>query len=794
MTVDRDESRFLGAPADDATASVPVAEPERGGRPNSDRLSTVARNLAAWHQSVVAAISLEMARGTAFVFVPVFLASGSFVYFLAPFEPPLWQAVATSAALLFAGWVARRSAVARPVIGALLCVALGILLAKIETLRAGTSVLGSEISTRLTGRIETIDLLATGRVRLTLRLVATERPRLRYAPERVRVSARSVPLGLKAGDTVNGIAQLAPPMGPVFPGGYDFSFESYFDGIGATGFFLGEPRVVIGEASGSTARFVAAVENLRDALAGRIRRQIDGDEGEIAAALITGVRAGIPEDVNEALRRTGLAHILSISGLHMALVAATIMGTVRLVFACFQNFSMRHPVRKYAATAALFALAAYLFISGYQVAAQRSFIMIAIMLVALLFDHAALTMRNLALAAIVVLVLAPHEVVGPSFQMSFAATAALIGAYAAWVQRRLASPASQSRGVPGRLARPVMLYVVGLAATSLLAGGATAIFGAYHFQRVSPFSLPANLAAMPVVSLVVMPSAVLSVAAMPFGLEAWPLAMMGEGLRVMLAIADWFSQHSPLDAVGFIAPGAVVAFTLALLFATLFTTWLRGIALPFGALGAFFLLWPPRPAIYVSEDARLAAYVTPAGGLAVSRSRPNPFVTQNWARASRAQTTIKPDIESGSDTLDARRVKAGIAPRDLFLCSTTACAAEPFVGEAIVLTADAAIVHDACGKARTLIIEDAALSQNCEDGIVVTRRDLARLGSAVIYRDAAENTVRYRLRHAIAQPYRPWHEHRHFSREARGLPAWQPDRTKSKTSGKTTSLPQATLP
>ena len=144
------------------------------------------------------------------------------------------------------------------------------------------------------------------------------------------------------------------------------------------------------------------------------------------------MRGGIPEDVNEALRRTGLYHIISISGLHMAMVAGTVMLLMRLGFAAFPGFTSRRPVKKYAAGAALAATAGYLFISGAEVAAQRSFIMLAVMLTAVLFDRAALTMRNLAVSAVVVIVVSPHEVVGPSFQMSFAATAALVAAYAWW--------------------------------------------------------------------------------------------------------------------------------------------------------------------------------------------------------------------------------------------------------------------------------------------------------------------------------------------------------------------------
>lgn len=784
---------------------------------------------------------MELARGTAFNFIPVFLAAGALAYFLAPSEPAFWALAVYAAVLATMALAARRWAAAQLIMAALFCIALGSLLAKVETLRAGTKMLGGEITTRLTGRIMASDHLASGRVRLTLDVLATERPKLRYAPDRVRISARAIPGGAKAGDILTGVARLLPPLGPTRPGAYDFSFESYFDGIGATGFFLTEPKVVQFTSPPTwPGRFLAGVENVRDALAAHIRGRIGGAEGEIAAALVAGVRAGIPEDVNEALRRTGLAHILSISGLHMALVAASIMGAMRLGFACFQDFSARHPVRKYAALVALAALAAYLFISGYQVAAQRSFIMIAIMLIALVFDHAALTMRNLALAAIVVIVISPHEVVGPSFQMSFAATAALIGAYAAWSQRRTLKPEfAGHRNVAWRIARLAVVYAVGLAVTSLLAGAATAIFGAYHFQRVSPLGLAANLAAMPAVSLLVMPFAVLGLLAMPFGLDALPFAIMGKGLTIMIAIAEWFSTRSPLDAIGMVAPAAVIALTLALVLATLLTTWLRLAALPFAIAGLAFCLTPPNPKIFVSEDARLIGILTADGKMAVNRQRPNDFAVQNWMRAMAVEAVAKPVFlaDAGSDLWTAAREAP--AGDERFRCTKTACVARSKNG-LIVTTSDAVFAATACGKAAVLILDDATTDGICAgtETLVISRRDLARGGSAMLFAgrqnptadgeldadivpdatgsvagiavysaaavphsesspptsrlpafDAAKAVKKssYTVVFAAARPYRPWHEQRRFSREARGLAPWKPDpskaRNKKQTSG-----------
>lgn len=170
----------------------------------------------------------------------------------------------------------------------------------------------------------------------------------------------------------------------------------------------------------------------------RIQEVIAGEDGNVAAALIAGARGGISEETNKDLRKAGLAHILSISGLHMALAAGVVMLALRSLFALFPGFSMRHPVKKYAAFLSLLSCTFYLAMSGADVAAQRSYVMIAVMLCALFVDRATISMRNLAIAAIAMIALSPHEILGPSFQISFSATAALIAAYAWWERAQCA--------------------------------------------------------------------------------------------------------------------------------------------------------------------------------------------------------------------------------------------------------------------------------------------------------------------------------------------------------------------
>lgn len=737
-------------------------------------------------------LALEQSRGAAFLMVPVLMGIGVLAYFSLPFEPHMMLVTAATVLPAVAFLLMRRREWARWAAASLFIVMLGMLCAQLETVRASTKLLGSEITTRLTGRIVTIEHQASGRIRLTLDVLATERPVLRYAPDRVRITARAIPDSVEPGDAVSGLVRLFPPQGPLQPDGYDFALESYFDGRGATGFFMGNPKLAeVDQPAQFRAAAAAWVERARAAIGSRIERSIEGDSGKIASALIAGLRDGIPEEVNEDLRRTGLAHILSISGLHMALVALTVMVTIRAGFAFFPVYSSNRPVKKYAAAVALVASAAYLLISGAEVAAQRSFIMLAVMLVAVMLDRSALTMRNLAISAIVVLAISPHEILGPSFQMSFAATAALIAGYAAWSERRRNRPAQRFEPVSGLawLRRKTTLYVGGLVLTSILAGGATTLYGIWHFQRMSPLSLVANLAVMPIVSVLVMPFALLAALLMPLGLEAWPLAVMGKGLDLMLAAANWLSERSPLDETGMIPKSAVILFTVALIVVSVCTTRLRLLALPFLVMGSAVAIGRDLPQVFISEDARLVAVATGQGSLAVNRTRPSNFTTDNWRRAVGADlfwraTTIR---EASPAELAAHaRQKQG------FACGEGACAAELPGGGIVALVEEGDALSRWCPLAILIVLQDAAHDGDCgEAAIVIGARELARQGAVEITLSQGSGADRIvRLRHAVAEPFRPWHAHRVYSRSARGLrpyerrkkPVARPDAGKGSTS------------
>lgn len=809
---DGDERALFAPPADDSLSVMPtaavqeaidatassdiaaIAEVESQLRPYASAVRKL-RSLRESAESVglgshaSAAALAELERGTGFLFVPVCLCTGALTYFSMSVEPGFAELLFMPVILGVGLALARERIVLRHLFLGLMLVALGMSAAKFETWRAATRMIGGEISTLVTGRVVRIEHQANSRVRLTIDVIETARPALRYSPDRIRVTARSIPETIVTGGGVSGVVRLRQPSGPVRPGSYDFSFSNYFDGIGASGFFLTAPLPAeLSEPAPFGARVAALLERVRDALAARIRSRVGGPEGEIAAALVTGVTAGIPEKANEDMRLSGIYHVISISGLHLALVAGTVMVSMRAAFALFPGFASRRPVKKYAASIALLIVFFYLFLSGAEVATQRSFIMLAVMLLALIFDRAALTMRNLAIAAMIVIVISPHEVAGPSFQMSFAATAALIAVYAAWSERRRRSPpgagSQRSLSAAGML-RLGLLYAGGIAVTSIVAGTATALFGAWHFNRVAPLGLIANLLAMPVVSLLVMPFAVLAMLLMPFGLDHLPLAVMGKGIAVMMSIAEWVAAQSPFDVVGIVPVGAVFFLSAALVLLTMSTTAIRLAAVPLLLAGALSLIARHPPDMMVAEDGRLVAMPLEDGRIAVNRARPNNFTIENWARALAATEIVKPDIEEAGETA-VDFANAPVATGG-FSCQAGLCLAWHRSGAIIAHATDGKLALPACGVASIVVIEDATAGNVCaRKSVVITKRDAARRGSAEVRFNDNGAGIRATVIHAIAEPYRPWHSHRAFSREARGMPPYKRQEHKPRPAGDAT--------
>ena len=424
----------------------------------------------------------EAAPGRLLPWVPVAFGLGIVGYFAADGEPAWWASLPLAVVMILVACLARRRPIAFPVAVALAAMTAGFAVATLQALRLGHPILQHPVSSALVAGFVEVREERERSDRIVIGVQRFEAAGIATAPQRVRVAVRKG-TAPAVGSFVELKAHLTPPLQPLRPGGYEFARDMYFQRIGASGYALGTIKVKSPPvAQGFWLRYASIIDGVRDALDKRIRAVTGGDHGSIASALITGKRDAISGPVNDAMYVSSLAHVLSISGYHMAVVAGIVFFLIRAGLALIPSLASRQPIKKWAASGAIIAAAFYLLLSGAEVATQRSFIMIAIVLAGVIVDRAALTFRTLAVAAIVVLLLAPQAVVHPSFQMSFAATLALIATY----QRALPWHPDSDSSLGRRVALWGVREVTALLLASLVAGLATMPYAAYHFHRLAP--------------------------------------------------------------------------------------------------------------------------------------------------------------------------------------------------------------------------------------------------------------------------------------------------------------------
>ncbi|MBH0239820.1 ComEC/Rec2 family competence protein [Methylobrevis albus] len=572
---------------------------ERGGglrralpAPTVARLDRRLRLLRAEGRRLAAEAAADLGNGRDFLWFPVAFASGIFLYFAWPGEPGA-AAGAVAALLAAAALVVRhRATTIAPGFLAIfaLLAALGFLHAKLATAWHHAPRVEAPRTAAVLGHVESYETRDNGG-RITLRTVAVSGYAAADRPQRLQIAVRggSAPL---PGSAVSLRARLQPPSGPLVPGGYDFARRAYFLDIAGNGFAIGDVAAwTPAPPAPWDVRAVAALERFRFRVAAHIRSVLPGDPGAIAAALMVGDRGAITPEADEAMRISGLSHILSISGLHMTLVTAAIYGTVRALLAAIPAIALAWPVKQIAAGVGLVGALAYLAVSGLSIPTQRSAVTTSLVLLAVILGRPAISLRLVAVAALVVMLLRPEAVLDPGAQMSFAAVAALVAGFEWWTARRARQPAEPDASPLVRGLGTAARWVGGLAATSLIAGLATTPIALHHFDRLAPLSLVANLVAAPIVSFVVMPAGLVAALAMPLGLDGWPLILMGQGVEAMLWTAEEVAAVTPAGGVLRGPPlAATVAFVMAGLWCVLWSGRLRLFCLAPLAAGVLILL------------------------------------------------------------------------------------------------------------------------------------------------------------------------------------------------------------
>jgi competence protein ComEC len=605
-----------------------AAEQRRRAFAWADALSDFGRATAERLQNYAVA---DAGPGRLLPWLPIAFGLGIAIYFTAAREPAWWAGTGLALICCAIAVAARHRPIAFPLALACTAVAAGFAISTLKTLQIAHPILTRSASNVTVGGFVEEREEREGSDRIVVRALSFEGGRDGQKPDRVRVSVKKG-TAPPVGAYVTFRARLSPPLEPLRPGGYDFARDLYFQGIGATGFVLGAIKPAEAPSPpGAWLKYASFVQGIRDGIDARIRAVVPGDKGSIASALITGKRDAISAPVNDAMYVSSLAHVLSISGYHMAVVAGVVFFVIRALLALIPGLANTRPIKKWSASAALIAAFAYLILSGSEVATQRSFIMTAVVLVGVMADRPALTLRTLALAALGVLLLAPQSVVHPSFQMSFAATLALIAAY----ERGLPwMTAAADTSLGARVALWGGREIVALIFASLVAGLATTPYAAFHFHRLAPYGVIANLLAMPIVSIWVMPAGLLGLIAIPFGFDGMLWKLMGDGIDWMIAVA-LFVTHLP-GAVGRMAAfgtGPLLLGTAGLVVLCLLKTplrWAGAVLIVIASVGA---IRAPQPDVLVSTDGQALAVRGADGRLSIHRSGRDAFTAKEWLAA-----------------------------------------------------------------------------------------------------------------------------------------------------------------
>jgi competence protein ComEC len=686
-----------------------------------------------------------------FLWVPVAFGLGAAAYLGLKTEPQLWPAAGIAAALALATVAAAWRGGARGLQAGLLlaaAVAAGFAGAKIRSDRVASPIVPPGLGVAVVeGYVVDIDTPSQTGPRLLIAPTSISHLSPGQLPLRVRIVMPTLDIA-PPGAVIRVKALLDPPPAPAAPGAYDFARDAWFAGDGGVGLARGPPQIIDAPAAAPwRLRLAMAINRFRwrtaERLAGDMDRALGGHAGDaagLAVAVTTSHQDWLSQQVRNNLRGSGLAHMLAIAGLHTAALSGFVFFSLRLLIACWPWLAVRVSGKKVAAAGGLVAVAAYLVLSGAHAPARRAAITASVAFAAILMDRQAISLRSLALAALIILVMEPEVVVQPGFEMSFCATASLVALAEIWPRR------AQPVGLPWFIAliQRGREWLVALFAVSLVAGAATGPFAIQHFNRIANFGVFANLTADLVASVMMMPAlaVALLLELVGHGLAEPALFVAGWSARAIIAIGQLFATAPGAASTASAAPQvALMCSYFGILFVCLWNGWLRWLGLP---LAAAVALWPrpPAPAIWVASDGADAAIAVQDREV-VLRPGVRAYATQLWAQ--------RRGLAIPADMAEARGA--------LFDCDYWSCAARPGVSPSLSLwwtrrKPKPERLQALCERAAIVVIRaEVELPRSCRGALVLRPADFAAGGAAELFPSARGWRI------AWSQPLRgarPW--------------------------------------
>jgi competence protein ComEC len=617
-------------------------------------------------------------------------------------------------------WLVRRTVVALRVAGLFAAFWIGFSLLALHGTLFGTPMLHGAVYGQYQAQVDAVLATTPEGRRLVISRILADAPTDPVAFRRARIEVKNGP-PLAPGDTIDGKVYFYEVPGPAVPGGFDAEFSAFFQGIGAYGSAVSVKLVSTGEPA-APARII---DGIRQTIAARLAAVLSQPANGIARAIITGDQTAVLEGPRKLMATAGLAHVMAISGLHLSLVAGAAFFVLRLLLALVTPVARYVSVKKLAAAGAIIAALVYYAISGGGAASLRSTVMAVLLFAAVLVGRRALSMRNVAIAGLFTVLTEPAEIFRPSFQLSFAAVVALVGIYEMLQRPRF--------GGLNPL-RSLVAHFGGIALTSLVAGTGTLVFAIYHFQQTAPLGILGNLMVMPLVALVMMPAAMLSVLAMPFGLERPFVWLMGWSIDRMLDCAGFVAQWSQgISATPILTPLALVIALLALAWFSFFTNRYRLIG-PLLAIPAIMGFAVDQPPDVLVSDTTQAIAMRGANGLSLISGKPESFSVDIWGETYRQ--TIGP------------------GPPGTTNCDSLGCVSRSPIGFSIAVSKSLAAFADDCANNDLVVTHLTAPAYCRAETTVIDAGDLAAGGVEGLRWDAADR--RFDARAAVTDLNRPW--------------------------------------
>ena len=434
---------------------------------------------------------------------------------------------------------------------------------------------------------------------------------------KIRISTKNkLPENLGVGDKIQLSAYLNPPNKPVAPLHYNFAMLAYFQNISGVGYTV-EPIILLKQYETSSITYY--IEKIRNQIRVSFEDVMHNKvNSQIASALIIGKKEGIEQSILQEIRESGLAHLLAISGLHLSIVAGFFFVIIRLLLvAILGTSSCKYDCKKFSAIFSIIFSFIYLLLSGAPVSAQRSFIMISMVFLAIIINRTSINLRSVSVAATLILLYQPEAIIRPSFQMSFIAVISLIAVH---------------NYIKGKFSRKSKtFYFIDIIISSLASSLATTPYTVFHFNQISIAGIISNLIAIPLTTFIIMPAGIMFTVLHKISEYANIFAyIMEQALNVLMMVVRYVNEI-PYHAIYCpkIAGEVLLLFTLGFLWLSFWQSQIRLFGIPIIICSIVLSLYSKNPDVLFDEKVAAVQGGDKKLYFLNSRIRSN-FVTQNW--------------------------------------------------------------------------------------------------------------------------------------------------------------------